>query len=229
MQTNCGDKDEKLCECGCGQVVKPGNRFIHGHYSKTLERRQRLSKRMSTNNPMNNPESRKKVSLSKVGTTLSSEARKKISEARAGKPLSGEHKRNISKSLTGDKNPFFGKKHTKETRLKMSKNHADFSGENHPQYGRRGSEAVNWRGGVSFEPYSSEWTKELKEKVRIRDNYKCQISGEWGNSVHHIDYNKGNCDEKNLITVCRKHNTMMNYSREVWMVHLQEIIRKRYR
>lgn len=34
--------------------------------------------------------------------------------------------------FSGDKNPFFGKKHTKETKEKMSKNHADFSGDKNP-------------------------------------------------------------------------------------------------
>lgn len=40
----------------------------------------------------------------------------------------------------GEKNPFYGKKHTKETRLKMSKNHARLSGKNSPLYGIRRSE-----------------------------------------------------------------------------------------
>jgi hypothetical protein len=35
-------------------------------------------------------------------------------------------------SLCGELNPFFGKKHTKETTLRMSQNHADFTGDNNP-------------------------------------------------------------------------------------------------
>ena len=39
----------------------------------------------------------------------------------------------------GKDNPFFNKKHSEETRLRMSLNHADFSGEKHPQYGKNRS------------------------------------------------------------------------------------------
>lgn len=37
---------------------------------------------------------------------------------------------------SGDKNHFYGKKHTEESKRKISEHHADFSGENHPMYGR---------------------------------------------------------------------------------------------
>jgi len=82
----------------------------------------------------------------------------------------------------------FGKKHTEATKLKMSENHADFSGENSPLFGRtrennplygrtkendesrrRASEKTtgelhwNWKGGISCEPYCEIWMdKEYK-------------------------------------------------------------------
>lgn len=46
----------------------------------------------------------------------------------------------LSENFEGSKNPFYGKKHTEESRKKISENHADFSGENHPMYGKRHSE-----------------------------------------------------------------------------------------
>jgi len=71
-----------------------------------------------------------------------------------------------------------------------------------------------WIDGRSFEPYSSEWTNELRKSIRKRDNYTCQLCGLKQNKyfkiyhraldVHHIDRNKKNNTEKNLITVCRK-------------------------
>ena len=34
--------------------------------------------------------------------------------------------------------------------------------------------------------------------------------------VHHIDYNKQNCNKNNLITVCMSCNTRANYNRPHW-------------
>ena len=51
-----------------------------------------------------------------------------------------EHKKKISESLTGEKNPNFGKHFSEETRKRMSDNHADLSGENHPMFGKHHTE-----------------------------------------------------------------------------------------
>ena len=48
------------------------------------------------------------------------------------KHLSQEHKIKISEALKGEKNHFYGKKHTKETRQIMSLHHADFTGSKNP-------------------------------------------------------------------------------------------------
>lgn len=48
------------------------------------------------------------------------------------------------KGLFGKDNGFYGKHHSDETRKLMRENHADFSGENHPNYGKRGPESPNF-------------------------------------------------------------------------------------
>ena len=50
-----------------------------------------------------------------------------------GYVCSEETKDKIKKLVSGENNPFYGKKHTEETRKKMSENHADFNGSKHPK------------------------------------------------------------------------------------------------
>ena len=40
-------------------------------------------------------------------------------------------------------------------------------GENHP----------NWQGGLSFEPYPPDFNQQLKDRIRVRDNFICQKCG----------------------------------------------------
>ncbi len=49
-----------------------------------------------------------------------------------GIPMSDKQKSEMTKRNKGSRNPFYGKTHTDETKLKMSKNHADFSGDKNP-------------------------------------------------------------------------------------------------
>lgn len=56
-----------------------------------------------------------------------------------------------------------------------------------------------------------------KLKIKIRDNNKCQLCGSEENlEVHHIDYIKKNCDENNLITLCRKCHNITHDNRGFW-------------
>ena len=36
-------------------------------------------------------------------------------------------------------------------------------------------------------------------------------------TVHHIDYNKQNCKESNLITLCNSGNARVNFNRKYWI------------
>lgn len=65
-----------------------------------------------------------------------------------------------------------------------------------------------WNGGKSFEPYGPEFNRTLKEKIRKRDGYICQICGTRQSdlnrklAIHHIDKNKQNNFFRNLISLC---------------------------
>jgi len=47
--------------------------------------------------------------------------------------------------------------------------------------------------GKGYHSYNSDFTYKLKNKIRKRDNYICQLCEKSGKDVHHIDYNKFNC------------------------------------
>lgn len=80
----------------------------------------------------------------------------------------------------------------------------------------------NWRGGISKEPYPFDFDDELKELIRKRDNYKCQLCSVPQEeclkklSIHHIDYDKSNLDPKNLMSLCNNCNLKVNHNREYW-------------
>jgi len=96
-----------------------------------------------------------------------------------------------------------------ETCAKMS---AAKLGPNHP----------NWMGGISRDPYGWEFNDELKEEVRRRDGYKCQLCGvpqaecRTRLPIHHIDYDKKNSDPVNLTALCGSCNSKVNANREHW-------------
>jgi hypothetical protein len=80
--------------------------------------------------------------------------------------------------------------------------------------------------GRSFEKYPAEFNEILRNKIRQRDNYTCQncsMTEEehlivYGRTlhVHHIDYNRKNCKENNLIALCQGCNLRANSNRSYW-------------
>lgn len=92
------------------------------------------------NAPMSE-ETKKKLSLAKMGHKVSEETRRKISKNHAdmsGKnnPRYGVHVSEETRAKIRANNKSWmmkGKKRSEETRRKMRENHADFSGANHPQ------------------------------------------------------------------------------------------------
>lgn len=81
----------------------------------------------------------------------------------------------------------------------------------------------NWQDGLSRINYSIKWTDELRNQIRKRDEYICQLCGKIGKQVHHIDYNKTNCNENNLTTLCRKCHCKTNFNRDYWFAYFKYI------
>ena len=59
------------------------------------------------------------------------------------------------------------------------------------------------------------WFKKYNLKPRNNSESKK------GKSVHHIDYNKQNCKENNLITLCLQCNNRVNSNRNYWKEYFQ--------
>ena len=100
---------------------------------------------------------------------------------------------------------------------------------------RFGEKNKNWKGGKSYEIYALEFNNYLKEKIRIRDNYKCQLCNKYQIdsrrklNIHHIDYNKQNNKENNLISLCDQCHSKTNGKRHYWSSKLKDIITDIYK
>jgi DNA-directed RNA polymerase subunit RPC12/RpoP len=95
----------------------------------------------------------------------------------------------------------------------------------------------NYIHGQGNFPYTLDFSKELKNKIRNRDKYKCQLCSKTQQkelkvnnrklSIHHIDYNKDNCRKNNLIALCNKCNLKVNYNRDYWYAYFTYILEER--
>lgn len=100
------------------------------------------------------------------------------------------------------------------------------AGTKHP-WMAKGKDHYNWKGGISTYGYPKEWKTRFLDSIRERDNFICQECGihqdelDFGQvkklDVHHIDYNKENCDPRNLISLCRSCHVKTNVNREYWI------------
>ena len=91
--------------------------------------------------------------------------------------------------------------------------------------GRTGEQCVNWKGGISFEPYCEKFDNNFKNRVREFFNCCCYVCGknEEDNKrkldVHHVNYDKMMCcnDVKPLfVPLCRRCHGRTHGDREYW-------------
>lgn len=81
-------------------------------------------------------------------------------------------------------------------------------------------------GFVNSYPFG--WNNKLKKKIKLRDNFECQLCSKKeckvAHHVHHIDYDKSNLDEENLITLCRECHNMTHFGRTFWEIIFSGLI-----
>ena len=159
------------------------------------------------------------------GKKHSEDNKRKWSEQQSRFRHSDETKRKMSESHKSENNHFYGKKHSIETRKIIgAKIKGMFSLEKH----------WNWAAGISYLPYCLEWTKDYKDSIKERDGNKCRnpICNKIEDlTIHHIDYDKRNCQPENLLTLCRSCNSKANGNREYFKILykcVMEEIRREY-
>ena len=125
---------------------------------------------------------------------------------------------------------------TKESKIKIGQNNAKYwlgkkrSLETRNKIAAKlcGSQSNLWKGGISAEPYSLDWTRTLRRCVRERDKYTCQMCGKLQSDrafdVHHIDHNKKNNNPVNLITLCKRCHSRVGQHRKYWEKILKNYI-----
>ena len=163
-----------------------------------------------------------------------------------GTHFSKSHKKSLSvhhANFKGKKHPFHGKHHTKKAKLKISdavkkrfenpKERKKMSKLKIKQYKKnpklRKKISLSLGGtGISFEyiKYPYEFYL-IRKNILERDEYVCQKCKKIGNCVHHIDYNKQNCENYNLITLCNGCNTKVNFNRDYWYAYFTYIMEEK--
>lgn len=178
----------------------PSGIFIRDEKWRESQRVAHLGKKHSVETRNRMSEIKRRLGMkppSRKGVKLSIETRQKMSESHRARD------RRRARAPISD-----------ETRRKMSESH-------------KGEKSSTWAGGISKpNPYPREFNPTLKLKIRTRDGFKCarcprteqEELGEFNRvlCVNHIDFNKNNCDEKNLNTLCLRCNIQINRERGYW-------------
>jgi hypothetical protein len=223
------------------------NPFYGKHHTETSKLKIGLGISKAMKGKKFTEEHKRKIGLALKGKPKSEEHIKKINETKLRLYAEG-------KLISHRK----GKCHTKETKMKMKQNHPNVFGKNNSFYGKRHSEETRkkiseiriekgvakldrnpaWLGGKSFEPYCPKFNNEFKNLIRLRDNFCClncntseqkQILIQRRRlAIHHIDYNKKNTCLQNCCALCHPCNIKANKNRDSWTEYYQDILSKKY-
>jgi radical SAM superfamily enzyme YgiQ (UPF0313 family) len=196
-----------------GEVTKADRFWV-------METRDKMRFQMRTNNP---------------AKKMTPEWRGRISAATRGLKRSAASRIRYRYSKLGDKNPMKRKEISMAPALRAFRSDRMKELWSDPQRAAAfnatrpvGEDHHNWQGGISRFPWPLKFNNALKKRIRQRDDETCQECGvKAGLTVHHVDYDKENCDECNLITLCRGCNSRANFNRTSWRAKFSEMLSAR--
>jgi len=76
--------------------------------------------------------------------------------------------------------------------------------------------------------FGKRFSDEHREKIRNKFNRQCFMCHDsepkdYKLSVHHINYNKNDHDETNLVPLCKRCHNITNFRRSYWVDYLKEV------
>lgn len=96
---------------------------------------------------------------------------------------------------------------------------------------REGELNPNWNGGLSRLPYPHDFGR-ISRRIIERDGGKCGNPDCAGTdprmTTHHINYQKLDCRDENLIALCSACNSKANFGRERWQQFYEAIRAKKH-
>lgn len=244
-----------LCHCGCNQETKKNNRFIFNHHRKGNKASDKTKKKMKDNwrerkqNGFISPLKGRHISethsknISKAIKGKSYEERfgeekaKELKELRRQQMIENNPTKNpetVKKMIEKLKN----RKCSDETRKKHSERMKNNNVSKRPEVSSKISKTLtdwdfyNQHGTFKhLYPYPPEFKKLLKTQIADRDNHTCQECKNIENghrfSTHHIDYDKDNIHQKNLILLCKTCHGKTNYNKIYWKPHFESYQQQR--
>ena len=177
-------------------------------------------------------EHRAHLSAAQIGRKFSAESRAKMSRSQKRRfaAMSPEVRRQIA---LANRRPV-----TKETRAKISTaGRGRICSEETKRriaLAKRGANNPNWNGGTSRYPYPPSFTDSVRNQIRDRDKFRCQLCGitqaesltmcKMKLHVHHIDYDKDNGEKSNLISLCPQCHFRTAKMRKFWTMYFRLLV-----
>ena len=192
-----------------------------------------------------------KIGASLKNRVFTPEWREKLRIAAKKRKMSQSTKDKMSESHSGEKNGFYGRKHTEESKQAIGKKTSErlletggAAGENNPMWGKSRELNPAWKGGTSFFPYCYKFNTRRKRAVRNFFGDLCICCGKHAIEnilssgkqreldVHHVDHDKEQgCSGKsfNLVPLCITCHSKEQHYEEEYKKYINKILEEGFK